>query len=143
MEKILYLSSTDSTDYYPANRGSRFSVKLNTEVDLPERKFESALGEISITISEEAQFNFLYLCADFVTESIVSNFEEKIVRKIYCSSERGFKIVNFDHLLFCQLSRNRLDTLSFKVLSDSFTEANFINQVDLTIIIRRKRYGNG
>lgn len=94
----IYLSSLQSTDVYPANKATKFSVDLHTPLFLDNpQEWEIGLVEAEVPFfvkpSQSDATNFYILC-NLVDYSIVNGLNAQVLRKIPIPPEQAAATTN-------------------------------------------------
>ena len=102
----VYLSSGDSTEYFPANKAHQFITKLQESLRLERECWEVALTEIywpGDGLTEEKNIN-----SDLVVETLCGGVKSPTLRKIVNAKGKGMEFTN---PYYIPLRVNKIDSV--------------------------------
>ena len=118
----VYISSSESSQYFPDNQPSRFTIKLPETLRL-HGKWQIALSEIQYPSIQKKPEQLLILC-DLCQYSIVGDTRLPILRRIKYK-DRGSRFHSFGLLYYVALKTQEVDRVSIYVKTDTGEEPSF------------------
>ena len=124
-ELFFFLDSRDSTEYFPFNTASNFTVKLPSYVML-EGSWTIGLVDIKIpTIDESAEVEYLDVFCDITNESVASERKLPILRRV---KKNANDWISFNPILYFPLKMREFDRMRIYIKSDKNGTLSFDSQ---------------
>ena len=116
----VYISSSDSTNYFPDNQPSKFTVKLPETLRLHE-KWQLALCEIQYPSIQNKPDQLLILC-DLCQDSIVGDKRLPILRRM-TFEDPGYR--SFGVFYYVNLKAHEVDRITVYLKTETGQEPSF------------------
>ena len=113
----LFVSSSDSLEYFPDNKPCDFNVKLPQTLELT-GTWTCSLRDIKCVTTSDKD---LYVYSDFLQDSYVNN--KKLPLLQYISGEQGKVVRNFDGSICPRLARRDLSSIHVYIRDSKMNSA--------------------
>ena len=123
MVNYYFLSSNDSTNIYPDNKNSNFTMDLPQKI---EGKYECALTEIRFNNPTAEE---LYVYCDIIEHNYVRNKFLPILRRVTDST-------NFHKLYFFKVKQNRISKIRIYIRNSEDREPSLTGITTCTLAIK-------
>ena len=129
MQHYIYLSDTDSKEYYPGNSPTEFNVQLPHTITL-KGKWLCALNDFHCNYNDTPKG--LYVCVDIVQESICGSRKAPILR--YIPHRENLIALN---PLYVDVCKSEFNSLKMYIRDERFQPVSSIEGVRCTLHLKR------
>ena len=138
MDSYIILRSDDNKEMFPENRPYDFVTQLPFQLIL-DGTWEIGLTEI--TLSNEDVSRDLYVCSNLVDESIVGQYQMKILRRVVfsISNQMENQIFNLPYFLPIRVRNTKTVHVFIKDRQDEL--ASFLTK-PVTVVLQLRRVGH-
>jgi hypothetical protein len=125
MTQLLFLSSQDSTSWFPQNNNQSFRIKLPTSLKL-EGKWKCALTEVTYTPDFSGEKpSEIYVCCDIVQESYGLNSTLPILRKLNVPETKTRIQHIFPQNIYIELSQEEIQYIHIYIKTQDLQDPSF------------------
>jgi hypothetical protein len=126
MDHYLFISSTDSKDWFPQNNSQNFRIKLPSSLKL-DGLWRCALTEFSYTpIFEGLIPKEIYICCDIVQDSYACNSTLPLLRKVNVPSQHSSRIqILFPQNFYIPVSQEEIQYINMYIKDENLQNPSF------------------